>query len=414
MYGNRGSENVVQQQQQQNPPQQESLHLHQSRVSTNSRQQTGSRNPYELYPSLGNSVQPAAHVATICGCRKSNFYFTIYIIFYAAFLVVASFIFMAIESPVEQQIKLDAFRLKKQFLENDKCLEDESELDNFIIDIIKAYQNGAVPVGNATEPNWTFGQALFFTATVVTTIGYGHVTPVSEVGKVFCVVLAILGIPLTLILLTACVERLMAPATRFLDFLTARLGEVCSPLSIRVLHFGIIILIIICLFLLIPAAVFALLEPGWNYFDSLYYCIISLTTIGLGDYVPGDNYVQPYRAIYKICTTGYLLVGVTAMMVMLTVFYEIPELNFGMFFMLSNDEVTTDDEKTPLQHDYVSIHGLDDGAMERRVMYNRQISLPIPPRIRSRSFGNERFSPRDSRPSSFRTNYMATRYNNQS
>ena len=38
-------------------------------------------------------------------------------------------------------------------------------------------------------------------------------TPLSEAGKVFCLVFALIGIPMTLVLLTAFVERLMVPST---------------------------------------------------------------------------------------------------------------------------------------------------------------------------------------------------------
>lgn len=55
--------------------------------------------------------------------------------------------------------------------------------------------------------------------------GYGHVTPLSQGGKVFCIFYAVFGIPLTLILLAALVRRLMVPTSAFLAFLENRLGE---------------------------------------------------------------------------------------------------------------------------------------------------------------------------------------------
>jgi hypothetical protein len=42
-------------------------------------------------------------------------------------------------------------------------------------------------------------------------LGYGHQTPLSPEGKSFCIVYALIGIPMTLLLLTAVVERLLIP-----------------------------------------------------------------------------------------------------------------------------------------------------------------------------------------------------------
>nr|CAI5837972.1 unnamed protein product [Callosobruchus analis] len=182
-------------------------------------------------------------------------------------------------------------------------IPDEA-LEDLISEIVRASNRGVSAIRNATgEPNWSFGQSLFFSSTVVTTIGYGHVTPLSRSGKIFCIVYAVVGIPLTLVLLSALVERLLIPTIWLLQWLNSRLGHLYQPFNIRILHLFIIVLILVALFLLIPAAIFAMIEPEWDYLDSFYYCFISLTTIGLGDYIPGDSPDQPYRPLYKIVTT---------------------------------------------------------------------------------------------------------------
>lgn len=106
--------------------------------------------------------------------------------------------------------------------------------------------------------------------------------------------------------------------------------------------------------LLVPSLVFAYIEPEWKVLDAFYYCFISLTTIGLGDFIPGDEPTQKYRDVYKICTTIYLIFGLIGMMLLLTVFYDIPQLNLGNFFRADcNGQYFEefDNEKTRLRPD---------------------------------------------------------------
>lgn len=129
-------------------------------------------------------------------------------------------------------------------------------------------------------------------------------TPLSRSGKVFCVIYAMVGIPMTLVLLSALVERLLVPTIWLLRWLNSHLGRLYQPFNIRLLHLLIVVFVLVAVFLLLPAAVFAYIEPDWDYLDSFYYCFISLTTIGLGDYIPGDSPNQPNRGVYKIAITG--------------------------------------------------------------------------------------------------------------
>ncbi|GAB6022719.1 hypothetical protein CHUAL_006815 [Chamberlinius hualienensis] len=320
--------------------------------------------------------------------------------FYLLFLVIGASIFSAIEQPKDVEYVKKLQSLRSRFLSSNQCHSAAEDLDEYMAEVINAYKRGVIAIGNTTmEPNWSFGQSLFFAATIVTTIGYGHVAPLSEGGKLFCIVFAILGIPLTLILLTAYVERLMIPTTLFLQFLNSRLGHLYQPFNIRVFHLCIVVTIVIIFFFLIPAAIFATLEPEWDFLDSLYYCIISLTTIGLGDYVPGDHQGQPYRLLYKICTTVYLLIGLTFMMLMLTMFYDIPQLNFGLFFLLRSDEQSLDPEKMCLHNAFKSPGG-GGGMMSvgGGPKYAQQIDEPIRESIRIKSRSRDMSSPEDGRP----------------
>lgn len=129
-------------------------------------------------------------------------------------------------------------------------------------------------------------------------------TPLSEGGKVFCILYATIGIPLTLIMFTAIVERLMLLTYAMKSALTSRLGNKWQPVHVRLLHVGIIFVIVAVLAFLVPAAIFMHVEDDWDYLDAFYYCFISMSTIGLGDYIPGEDVDQPNRQLYKILTTG--------------------------------------------------------------------------------------------------------------
>ncbi|KAF4793425.1 Potassium channel subfamily K member 1 [Turdus rufiventris] len=192
------------------------------------------------------------------------------------------------------------------------------------------------------------------------TEGYGHTVPLSDGGKAFCIIYSVIGIPFTLLFLTAVVQRIIVYVTRRpVLYFHIRWGF--SKQVVAIIHAMVLGFITVSCFFLIPAAIFSVLEDDWNFLESFYFCFISLSTIGLGDYVPGEGYNQKFRELYKIGITCYLLMGLIAMLVVLETFCELHELKkFRKLFYVKKDK--EEDQVHIMEHDQLSFSSISDQA----------------------------------------------------
>ncbi|ESN99621.1 hypothetical protein HELRODRAFT_123209, partial [Helobdella robusta] len=112
--------------------------------------------------------------------------------------------------------------------------------------------------------------------------GYGYSTPKTAGGKVFCMFYAMVGIPLNLIMFQSIGERLNI----FVTFLLRHFKRCFRFRSSDVSQTNLIFVCMNMSSLVVAGGAYAFSRiEGWSYLDAFYYCIITLTTIGFGDYV---------------------------------------------------------------------------------------------------------------------------------
>ncbi|ULT93815.1 hypothetical protein L3Y34_003369 [Caenorhabditis briggsae] len=204
------------------------------------------------------------------------------------------------------------------------------------------------PIDETPQEKWSIGNSVIFAFTVITTIGYGHVAPETFEGRLFLICYGVIGVPFTLLtiadlgmFLTKFLKYLLTMARRFSFFLVKffrrfrRKGtQKTSPVQPdsersevwstdkemkemrtarepgeeeeikkdgeeeeeeeeeekndepRKTEESIALGITFTCYLVAGAKILSVYEPEMDFFKALYFNFVTLTTIGLGDFVP--------------------------------------------------------------------------------------------------------------------------------
>lgn len=217
------------------------------------------------------------------------------------YLLVGAAIFDALEGPNNEKA-LEGLEHIRDTLKNKYGI---SENDYKIIEVLMEERKP-----HKTGPQWKFAGSLYFAFVVLALIGYGHSTPATKLGKMFTVAYSVIGIPLAMIMFQSIGERMNKGSSVVIQKARTWLGF----RQVEATELDLILSSLFCsmLAILCGAALYSSQE-GWTYFESFYYCFITLTTIGFGDFVA----LQQDRSLilrpgYVVCSFGFLLWGLSA------------------------------------------------------------------------------------------------------
>ncbi|XP_057715562.1 potassium channel subfamily K member 10b isoform X2 [Corythoichthys intestinalis] len=228
------------------------------------------------------------------------------------YLVCGGLAFRALEQPFESDQKTSITLEKASFLSRHPCVTPD-ELEALIKHSIDAVSAGVSPLGDTSYNSsyWDLGSAFFFAGTVITTIGYGNIAPSTEGGKIFCILYAIFGIPLFGFLLAGIGDQLgtiFVKSILRVEKIFRQKHKQISQTKIRVTSTILFIFAGCIVFVTVPAVIFKHIE-GWTTLEAIYFVVITLTTVGIGDYVAGGNRRIDYMKWYKPLVWFWILVG---------------------------------------------------------------------------------------------------------
>lgn len=288
------------------------------------------------------------------------------LIILVAYTLLGAWIFWMIEGEneremlIEQQkerdelIRRTVYKINQLQIKRQRRLMTAEEEYNRTAKVLTTFQEtlGIVPADMDKDIHWTFLGSIFYCMTVYTTIGYGNIVPGTGWGRFATILYAFIGIPLTVLSLY-CLGSLFAKGCKMLwRFFLKSTRVVSKDLSNKIseaadnieegttaitpsaektenndddlLSFPISgLLLITVIWVIFCAVLFTFLEE-WDFGTSLYFTLISFTTIGFGDILPSDYDFMPIVGVL-------LLIGLSLVSTVMTLIQQqIEALASGM------------------------------------------------------------------------------------
>uniref|UniRef100_A0A1I7XM54 Ion_trans_2 domain-containing protein n=1 Tax=Heterorhabditis bacteriophora TaxID=37862 RepID=A0A1I7XM54_HETBA len=236
------------------------------------------------------------------------------VILSAAYTLLGAAIFHHYEKPFEEHLRNETahrvYLLKQKIIDELWHMNSngtsypawveraQSGMDDIIrdvfIDYTKNYMTPEDVITGSGPYKWSFGSSIFFSWTAITTIGYGHIVPRTNAGRIAIIFYALFGIPLILVTI-ADMGRFLSDVseihTQNSDGLQsedtrAQADDLEPEQPHHERRVSVVFILFIMLGYVAGGAYLIRYWESWSFFDAFYFCFVTVTTIGFGDIVP--------------------------------------------------------------------------------------------------------------------------------
>ncbi|KAK5643788.1 hypothetical protein RI129_007633 [Pyrocoelia pectoralis] len=235
----------------------------------------------------------------------------VFLCVFVCYLLLGAFVFYFIESKEEGRRILEEDKKKQEI--NDLIREKyplnyQEELFIKISDYCKKSLGEASFESSTTNLNWSYYHSVFFVLTILSTIGYGNLSPTTTFTRAFMIIYGIVGIPINGIVIITLGDYFGKTFTNIYQRWRSK-GHVHSYETLGLI--GKILLSSIpgfALLIIVPSFIIVLYE-GWRFDRAVEFAFGTLTTIGTGQLVPDVMGSEMVNLLYKCCLLIWIIIG---------------------------------------------------------------------------------------------------------
>ncbi|XP_076544749.1 potassium channel subfamily K member 13-like [Osmia lignaria lignaria] len=278
------------------------------------------------------------------GLGEDNIRFILLFIVLVVYMLAGATLFQQLEADLEVRQAAEFWRVYHTFRRHH--LQRSPVALQRLDELLYAYGNASSSGIINKSRRWDFSGSFHFVSTIVSTIGYGNTTPQTSLGKVLAVLYGFVGCSGGILFFNLFLERIITflawilrnaharhlrrrirknsvtDAGKRRSFRSSTEGKTTLPdilddddgsLNMQewkpsVYLVMLFLSVVCCIIACCAAALYAPLE-SWKYLDALYFCFISFTTIGFGDFVSTEKSHYPYVHWYRVANFLFLLIG---------------------------------------------------------------------------------------------------------